>query len=46
MITMTTVCYKNTKSMMMAVCYKSGNDNKFDNNEDKVCLSKKMRLVN
>ena len=24
--------------MMMAACYKSGNENKSDDNEDKVCL--------
>ena len=31
-------CYESGKSMMMVVCYKSGNDNKSDNNEDKVYL--------
>ena len=29
-------CYKNSESMMMAACYKNGNDDKSDNNEDKV----------
>ena len=32
-------CYKSGKLMMTADCYKSGNnDNKFDNNKDKICL--------
>ena len=38
-------CYKTSKSMMTAACYKSGNNNdksynndKSDNNEDKICL--------
>ena len=36
---MTMFCYKNDKSIMTAVCYKSGDDNdKSDNNEDKICL--------
>ena len=30
--------YKNGDSMMMAARHKSGNDDKFDNNKDKVCL--------
>ena len=36
---MTMPYYKSGKSMMIAACYKSSNDNnKFDNNEDKICL--------
>ena len=32
-------CYKSGKSIMTTACYKSGNDDdKSDNNEDKVCL--------
>ena len=30
--------YKKNKSMIMAACYKSNDDDKFDNNKDKVCL--------
>ena len=30
--------YKSVKSIMMAVCYKIGNDNESDNNKDKICL--------
>ena len=30
--------YKNSKSIMKAACYKSDNDNKFDNNKKKVYL--------
>ena len=31
--------YKSDKSMITAVCYKSGNnDDKSDNNKDKICL--------
>ena len=43
---MTMPCYKNGESLMMAACYKSSNnDDKSDNNEDKVCLlSKKIRF--
>ena len=38
-IIMTMPCYKNGKSMITAACYKSGNDdNKSDNNKDKICL--------
>ena len=34
---MTMPPYKNSKSIMTEACYKSGNDNnKFDNNKDKV----------
>ena len=39
MIIMTMPCYKSSKLMMTAACYKNGDDNdKFNNNEDKVCL--------
>ena len=31
-------CYESGKSMITMACYKSGNDDKSDNNEDKVCL--------
>ena len=32
-------CYESGKSMITAACYNSGNNNdKFDNNKDKVCL--------
>ena len=32
-------CYKKGKLIIMTACYKSGNDdNKSDNNEDKICL--------
>ena len=38
-IIMTMPCYKNGKSLITATCYKNGdNDNKSDNNEDKICL--------
>ena len=35
---MTMPYYKSGKSILTMVCYKNGNDNKFDNNEDKVYL--------
>ena len=31
-------CYKNGKSMITVACYKSDDDNKFNNNENKICL--------
>ena len=34
---MTMSCYNSSKLMITAACYKSGND-KFDNNENKICL--------
>ena len=41
-------CYKSCKSMMTTACFESGNnDDKSDNNEDKICFFlNKMRLVN
>ena len=33
---MTIFCYKSSKLMMTVACYKNGND-KYNNNEDKVC---------
>ena len=40
--------YESDKSMITIACYKSGNDNdKSDNNEDKICLLlKRWDLVN
>ena len=35
---MTILCYESGKWMIMATCYKGGNDHKYDNNKDKVCL--------
>ena len=35
---MTMFYYKSWKLMRTATCYKSDNDDKSDNNEDKVCL--------
>ena len=36
---MTMLCYKNSKSMITATCYKHGkNNDKSDNNKDKVYL--------
>ena len=33
------LCYKSGKLMIMAACYKSGNnDNKSNNNENKICF--------
>ena len=33
------LCYKSGKSIIMVACYNSGkDDDKFDNNEDKLCL--------
>ena len=37
-IIMTMPYYKSGKSMLMAARYKSGNNDKSDNNEDKICL--------
>ena len=32
-------CYKSGESMMTAACFESGDDDdKFDNNKDKICL--------
>ena len=44
---MTMPHYKNGKPIMTAACYKSGNDNdKSDNNEDKICsLLKRWGLI-
>ena len=36
-IIMTMLYYKSGKSIMTPTCHKSGNDYKFNNNEDKVC---------
>ena len=42
---MTMPRYKSDKSIMMAAWYKSRNDNnKFDNNEDKVCLLLRWKM--
>ena len=37
-IIITMLCYKNGKSMMTVAYYKSGYNDEFDNNEDKICL--------
>ena len=35
-------CYESGKLIMTEACYESGNNDKFDNNKDKVCsLSRK-----
>ena len=35
---MTTFCYKSGKSIIITAYHKSGNDDKSDNNKDKICL--------
>ena len=35
---MTMPCYKISESMITTICYKSGDNNKSGNNENKVCL--------
>ena len=37
-IIMTMPCYKIGKSLMTVAYYESNNNDKFDNNKDKVCL--------
>ena len=31
------LCYKSGKLMMTVACYKNDNDDKLDNNKDKIC---------